>query len=77
MIIKAAREYSIDLENSFMVGDKWSDVEAGIRAGCRTIRITSVTNLHDLHNKFQPDHAATNLSEAVEYILNHQNKNHS
>jgi D-glycero-D-manno-heptose 1,7-bisphosphate phosphatase len=36
MLLRAAREFGIDLTRSFMVGDRWRDVEAGRRAGCRT-----------------------------------------
>lgn len=38
-LLSAARMYGIDLEKSFMVGDRWRDVEAGQRAGCRTFFI--------------------------------------
>ncbi len=37
MILDAARERGIDLSASFMVGDRWRDIEAGRRAGCRTV----------------------------------------
>ena len=36
-IIKASIDYSIDLAASYMIGDRWRDVEAGINAGTRTI----------------------------------------
>ena len=36
-IIKASNDYSIDLSRSYMIGDRWRDVEAGINAGTRTI----------------------------------------
>ncbi len=39
MLIKAAEDYNIDLQKSFMIGDSVSDVEAGEAAGCRTIKI--------------------------------------
>jgi D-glycero-D-manno-heptose 1,7-bisphosphate phosphatase len=35
MILEAARELGVDLERSFMIGDRWRDVAAGQRAGCR------------------------------------------
>jgi D-glycero-D-manno-heptose 1,7-bisphosphate phosphatase len=38
-LLKAAKQYNIDLTRCFMVGDRWSDVEAGKRAGCKTIYI--------------------------------------
>jgi histidinol-phosphate phosphatase family protein len=39
LLLEAARRHGIDLAESFMVGDRWRDVEAGRRAGCRTIFI--------------------------------------
>lgn len=41
MILEVAAELNIDLSRSYMVGDKESDVEAGRRAGTRTIRFTT------------------------------------
>jgi len=39
MLLEAARELEIDLASSFMVGDRWRDVDCGKRAGCQTIFI--------------------------------------
>jgi D-glycero-D-manno-heptose 1,7-bisphosphate phosphatase len=39
MLLDAAADHGIDLEASFLVGDRWRDVEAGRRAGCRTILV--------------------------------------
>lgn len=39
MILEAAESFDIDLSESFMIGDKPSDVEAGLRAGCRVLRV--------------------------------------
>ena len=39
MLQQAARDLNIDLSQSWMVGDSACDVEAGRRAGCRTIRV--------------------------------------
>jgi len=39
MLLRAAQREGISLEHSFMVGDRWRDVEAGRRAGCRTVLI--------------------------------------
>jgi D-glycero-D-manno-heptose 1,7-bisphosphate phosphatase len=35
-ILKAAHKYQIDIKNSFMIGDRWRDIEAGRSAGCKT-----------------------------------------
>lgn len=39
MLLAGAREFGVDLSSSFMVGDRWRDIEAGIAAGCKTIFI--------------------------------------
>src|SRR6266705_520219 len=39
MMLRAQEKYGIDLCHSFVIGDRWRDVEAGRRAGCRTILI--------------------------------------
>jgi D-glycero-D-manno-heptose 1,7-bisphosphate phosphatase len=39
LLLQAARDWSLDLASSFMVGDRWRDVEAGRRAGCRTFYV--------------------------------------
>lgn len=41
MLLRAAREHDLDLKSSWMIGDRKSDVEAGVRAGCRAIRVSS------------------------------------
>jgi D-glycero-D-manno-heptose 1,7-bisphosphate phosphatase len=37
MLLEAARKWSVNLAESFMIGDRWRDVEAGRRAGCKTV----------------------------------------
>jgi len=37
LLLRAADDFGIALSSSFMVGDRWRDVEAGKRAGCRTV----------------------------------------
>jgi D-glycero-D-manno-heptose 1,7-bisphosphate phosphatase len=39
MILRAREKLGVDMARSFMVGDRWRDIEAGRRAGCRTILI--------------------------------------
>jgi D-glycero-D-manno-heptose 1,7-bisphosphate phosphatase len=39
LLLDAAREWNIDLGSSYVVGDRWRDVEAGHRAGCRAVFI--------------------------------------
>lgn len=72
MITRSAREFQIDLTGSFMIGDTWKDIEAGLRAGCRTILIESGQS-ENLTNK--PEESAESLEEAVQYILKTGSKN--
>jgi D-glycero-D-manno-heptose 1,7-bisphosphate phosphatase len=39
MLLEAAGRFDIDLESSFMIGDKLVDMEAGAAAGCRTLLV--------------------------------------
>jgi D-glycero-D-manno-heptose 1,7-bisphosphate phosphatase len=39
MLLAAARDHGIDLPGSVMVGDRWRDIEAGRRAGTRTVHV--------------------------------------
>lgn len=42
MLLDAARRYDLDLRASWMIGDSEKDIEAGRRAGCRTVRLHEV-----------------------------------
>jgi D-glycero-D-manno-heptose 1,7-bisphosphate phosphatase len=66
MILDAAREYSLDLSISYMVGDRWRDVAAGHAAGCLTIFIDYGYVQEGPNN---PDHVVRSLSEAANVIL--------
>ncbi len=67
MLLAAAEEMDIALTQSWMVGDKPSDVEAGRAAGCHTILIRSGPASHDAKAE-QPDHIAVNMREAANMI---------
>ena len=71
MIMQAAQKYSIDIPNSFVIGDKWSDIEAGRAAGCKTILVLTGHGKGEYQTTEGPaDYYATDLFEAVnKYIL--------
>jgi len=50
LLIKASRDFSIDLKNSWMIGDHDRDVESGLNAGCKSIKVTSENNLEAIIN---------------------------
>ncbi len=41
MLLQAAEEWDLDLKRSYMIGDRWRDIEAGCAAGCKTILVGS------------------------------------
>lgn len=66
MLLTAAREHQINLENSWFVGDTDRDVNAGFRAGCRTILIE---RLWSNRQNCKPDFVVQTLEEAIDIIL--------
>lgn len=66
MLLRAARELGIDLAQSWMVGDRWRDVDCGHAAGCRTVFI-DYGYAEALREK--PDFKVKNLAEAAQVIL--------
>jgi len=69
LLLQAARVWNIDLVASFMAGDRWKDIEAGRRAGCRTI---FVDYDYGERKPDRPHHRVTSLLEAVDWILQHR-----
>ncbi len=70
MLHDAARRWGIDLARSFMVGDRYSDVTAGIEAGCRTLLIGEDSEHWTASSPPPvPDFCAQNLGDAVNWIL--------
>jgi D-glycero-D-manno-heptose 1,7-bisphosphate phosphatase len=66
LLFRAARDFDIELASSFMVGDRWRDIEAGQRAGCRTFFIDGA------YGERQPvscDFRVGSLGEAAEIVL--------
>lgn len=74
MLLKAADEMDIDLGQSWCVGNSSRDIEAGLRAGCKTILI----DMPPAHQKqpasslslagVNPDYKAVNIKEAVNIV---------
>jgi D-glycero-D-manno-heptose 1,7-bisphosphate phosphatase len=76
LLTQAAQEHDLDLAGSFMIGDRLSDIECGINAGCRTVFLT-----HDKSsrkNEADPDdvtarekahYITTTLTDAANWII--------
>jgi D-glycero-D-manno-heptose 1,7-bisphosphate phosphatase len=66
LLHRAAQELKLELRRSFMVGDKFSDIEAGRRAGCTTILLSGTHGLGGMQQ--QPDYRGSSW-RAVERII--------
>jgi D-glycero-D-manno-heptose 1,7-bisphosphate phosphatase len=67
LFVQAAAKHRIELANSYMVGDRWRDIDAGSAAGCRTILIDRHYNERKPDAK--PDCVVASLTQACDWIL--------
>ncbi len=66
MVLRAAQALDIDLSQSFLIGDRWRDVDCGHNAGCRTIFVDR--NYAETMRQ-PPDWTVKSFGQAVELIL--------
>lgn len=74
MLLRAAEEFNIDLAGSYMIGDRYRDIQAGHSAGTRSILVRTGYGEEELASEAEkwprtPDHVASNLLEATQWIL--------
>ena len=70
MILRAATDHDIDLESSWMIGDILNDVEAGNRAGCKTVLIDNGNETEWIGGQYRdPTLVCKNINEAAQIIL--------
>lgn len=69
LIDQACRDLSIDRRNSWMIGDTTSDIEAGRRAGIRTILLRTGYAGSDAKHAIRPDYICLDMTDAVEWII--------
>lgn len=68
--MKAQQDFNIDLENSYMVGDKISDIQAGEAAGLTSIMVLTGYGTQE-HNQYSSKVICfKNLFTASRYIFN-------
>ncbi len=65
LLLKAASEHGLSLADSYMIGDRWRDVDCGHAAGCTTLFIDLG---YDEALRSRPHHRVFSLSGAVDLI---------
>ena len=65
LIIDAQREYGLNLAGSWLIGDRWKDIDAGAAAGCNTVFLEYG---YDEKLRTKPDHTISQLVELVPLI---------
>ena len=75
LLLRAARDYDIDLANSWMVGDRYSDIELAANAGVKSALVLSGYGRGEWEHQrdnwaIQPDLVAEDLLAAVNQIGN-------
>ena len=66
LILQAVADFEIDLKESWLVGDRWKDIDAGNAAGCQTVFLDY---RYDESLRSSPDHVITDIRELPGLIL--------
>ncbi|QQS46900.1 MAG: D-glycero-beta-D-manno-heptose 1,7-bisphosphate 7-phosphatase [Acidobacteriota bacterium] len=74
MLLRAAEDFNIDLTASYMIGDRYRDIQAGHSAGSRSILVRTGYGEEELTVESgnwprNPDYVASNLLDATQWIL--------
>ncbi len=70
LLLEAARKHSVELEGSYMIGDRWRDIEAGQAAGTKTVWIDY--GYAERAPAAPPDYRCGDLAAAVAWIVNQE-----
>ena len=72
MLRQAEKDLNLDLKRSFLIGDKMSDIEAGYRAGCKTILVLTGQGNGELKKisemNIKPNYISKDLFAAIQII---------
>ncbi len=74
LIERAGLDLNLDIKKSFLIGDKTSDIEAGKRAGSKTILVRTGFGGNDGEFDVEPDYVANDLLDAADYISKNKTK---
>ena len=70
MMLEAAGKWDLSLPESYVVGDRWRDVEAGARAGCYTILVDR--GWKERQAEIEPNARVNSALGAANWIVRHQ-----
>ena len=69
MISKAVKEYNVDIESSWFIGDMTTDIQTGKNAGMKTILVRTGKDGKDGKFEVNFDYIFDNIEDAVDFIL--------
>jgi histidinol-phosphate phosphatase family protein len=69
MLLRAQKDFNLNLSESYMIGDQTADILAGERAGCKTVSVNTGYAGKDGKYEVKPDSTAVNVLAAVDTIL--------
>ena len=75
LLLEAQRKHSIDLSRSFVMGDRWRDIDAGHSAGCKTILIDY--GYKERKPEQPPEATVRSLREAADWIISSFKESHN
>jgi histidinol-phosphate phosphatase family protein len=70
LVERAIKEHALDIKDSFVVGDKLTDIELGLKTGAKSVLVLTGYGREEREKlETQPDHISENLLAAAEWIV--------
>jgi histidinol-phosphate phosphatase family domain/HAD-superfamily hydrolase, subfamily IIIA len=66
LLFQAAKDWRIDIKKSYLIGDRWRDIDMGYAAGCKTIFIDYQ---YDERLNYNPNYKTYSIRQAVSWIV--------
>lgn len=76
LVIEGARRHGVDTHRSYLVGDRWRDIEAGAAANCRTVFVDRAYD-DERSRRIVPDATVRSITDAATWILAHHQEQHA
>lgn len=69
LLKEAQKDYGINLNKCFIIGDTTTDIQAGVNAGCKTILVKTGYAGMDKKCSSSPDYVFDHLFEAINFVI--------